>query len=814
MTRSAPRLSWRTVLPALLLALFPVLAQAQSGTIRGTVAGTEGAAVAGAQVSVTGTRLSTVTGAQGAFTLTGVPLGTHQLRISAPGYRPDNHEVTVAAGEPALVAIALIANPVELDVLVVSASRQAERVTQAPATITRIDARVIENAAGGSFVGALKHAKGLDFIQVGATSVAINARGFNSSFNNRMLMMEDGRIAVLPENGLPVGQFTAIPKVDLAGLEVIVGPGAALYGADASNGVLTLQTKDPRDFPGTTVEITGGNRSYKDVQLRQAGVFGDWGYKFAGEFQQANDFENEVRYGATGAIKETAVGGAVNWESQVSRASGAVVRYMGESRLEFSGGMSQTDGVGQTNVGRNQLDDWKYNHAQVRLTTPSWYATAYRTQSQAGKSYAINRFSEYKANPANAGKSDEEIRLMSDWPSDGQLYAAEVQNNFRVSQLLNTRVIWGGQLRHDRVSSDREWLLDRLSGRDLTINQFGLYAQTETPLVPQLQLLLAGRYDNHDKYDPQWSPKLGLVFKPTETQTLRATYNRAFKAPTTLQTSFYIPDFAVVTPTVRVGVYGNTDGFVVKTATGETQYRALVPEENQTYEMGYKGVFKGRLFLDVTGYQARYENFMSPLTNIGLAERNGKPVANDAGQRQLVFTYFNLGKARMNGVDAGINYVLNPKVDFSGTMSWADLASIEGIDIRLTNGQPDTAKIRELQSLNSPTMKWTVGSNFRDLHDWTGGLSVRHVGEYFFASGINKGTIPTFTTLDANVGYRVNRYNTTLTLGVSNLFSCRNADAAIKDDKKECGFGVEHREMVNMPRVGTMVFVGGRYQTK
>ena len=812
MTRSTPRLSWRTVLPALLLALLPSLAHAQGGTIRGTVAGTEGAAVAGAQVSVTGTRLSTVTNAQGAFTLTGVATGAHQLRISAVGYRPDTHPVTVTAGEAALVAIALTANPVELDVLVVSASRQAERVTQAPATVTRIDAQALENVQGGSFAGALKQAKGVDFIQTGATTVAVNARGFNSSFNNRMLMMEDGRIAVLPENGLPVGQFTAIPKVDLAGLEVIVGPGAALYGADASNGVLTLQTKDPRDYPGTTVELNGGTRSYKDVQVRQAGVFGNWGYKIAGEWQEANDWTDSLRY-LGGRAREVGVGGDLAWRSEVARATGAVVRYMGESRLELNVGTSQSDGIGQTNVGRNHLDDWKYNHAQVRLTTPQWYATAYRTQSQAGNSYAINRFSENKF--LNPNKSDEEIRKMSDWPSNGQLYAAEVQNNFRVAQLLNTRVIWGGQFRHDRVSSDREWLLDRLTGEALTINQFGLYAQTETPLVPQLQLLLAGRYDNHDKYDPQWSPKAGLVFRPTESQTLRVTYNRAFKAPTTLQTSFYIPDFAVVTPVVRVGVFGNTDGFVVKSANGqETRYQPLVPEENQTVELGYKGVFRGRLFLDVTGYQARYENFMSPLTNIGFAERNGKPVTNDAGNRQLVFTYFNLGKARMNGVDAGVNYVLNPKVDFSGTMSWADLASIDGIDIRLTNGQPDTAKIRELKSLNSPTMKWSVGSNFRDLRDWTGGLTVRHVGEYFFASGINKGTIPTFSTLDANVGYKVDRYNTTLTLGVSNLFTCRNADAAVKDDKNECGFGVVHREMVNMPRVGTMVFIGGRYQTK
>ncbi len=802
---------WRTVLLAAALALLPASLLAQAGTVRGTVAGSEGAALAGAQVVLVGPRLSAVTTAQGAFVLADVPAGTHQLRVSHAGYRVFTRQVEVRAGEEALLAVALTPTPVLLDGVVVSASRRAERVTEAPVTITRIGPEVLENTVGNSFVGALKQAKGLDFIQVGATSVAVNARGFNSSFNNRMLMMEDGRIAVLPENGLPVGQFTATPKVDLAGLEVIVGPGAALYGADASSGVLTLRTKDPREFPGTTVEVTAGNRAYKDVQLRQAGVFGgSWGYKVAGEFQDADDWSNQLTYGAN---KETGVGGEVDWTSRVSRGTGSLVRYLGEDgRLEVSGGMSVSDGVGQTNVGRNQLVGWKYNFAQVRLDLPNWYFTAYRTQSQSGESYALNRFTDNKFAAANRGMSDEELRLMSDWPSDGQLYAAEAQNHFRLPSLLDTRVVWGAQLRRDVVSSDRQWLGDRLTGEDLTIGQYGVYAQTETRLLPQLQLLLAGRYDNHDRYEPQFSPKAGLVFNPVQGHSVRATYNRAFKSPTVLQTDFYIPDFSVLTPTIRVGVFGNTDGFTTRATNGaETHYAPVVPEENQTWELGYKGVFAGRLFVDVTGYRSRYENFLSPLTNIGAAFRNGSLVTNEAGNPQLVFTYFNLGDARLRGVDAGVNYVLNPKVDFAATYSYTDLQSIENVDVKLTSGAPDTAKIRELSSLNSPTSKWSLGANFRDLREWRGGLTLRRVGEYFFASGINKGTIPTFTTVDANLGYHVRRLNTTLTLGVSNLFGCRNADAAEPGDADECGFGIEHREMVNMPRIGTMVFLGGRY---
>ncbi|HEV2130086.1 MAG TPA: carboxypeptidase regulatory-like domain-containing protein, partial [Longimicrobiaceae bacterium] len=266
------------LLLAALVALLPAASWAQNGRISGTVVGADGRGIEGAQVSLENARLGTLSGSGGVFRLDDVPAGTYTLRVTHIGFRPaELPSVRVGAGSEARVTVELSTEAVRLGGVVVSAARRPQRITEAPATITRIDPTVLDNTVGNNWAAALKQVKGLDFIQVGMTSVAVNARGFNSSFNNRMLMMEDGRIAVLPENGLPVGQFTAIPKVDLAGIEVLVGPGAALYGADASSGVITLLTKDPRQFPGTTVEVTGGNREYKNVQARHAGVLGNVG---------------------------------------------------------------------------------------------------------------------------------------------------------------------------------------------------------------------------------------------------------------------------------------------------------------------------------------------------------------------------------------------------------------------------------------------------------------------------------------------------------------------------------------------------------
>ncbi len=830
---------------ALAAVAVPLFAQGATGRIAGTVKNASGAPLAGAQVTVTGLSLGAVSSGDGRFRIVNVPAGTHELRIQRIGQQVRTVSVSVRGGEETTVDVTMEGAAVTLGGVVVSASRRAEKITDAPATITAIGPEILDMTVGNTFASALKEAKGLDFIQVGMTSVAINARGFNSSFNNRFLMVEDGRIAVLPENGLPVGSFTATPKVDLAGMEVIVGPGSALYGPDASNGVLSLNTKDPREFPGTTIELTGGSRSYRDIQARYAGVTGNLGFKVSGEYQAADDWENYLYYNAGGSIVPRGTAGAVgedqlkdriNWNTGVIRGTGAVVYYRGDQRLELSGGMSRSDNVGQTNVGRNQLRDWDYKVLQARYSTPHWFFNAYRTQSTSGTSFALNRFAGAQLAPANASLSADSLRSLSDWPADGRMYAAEAQGNYAIPALLNTVAVFGAQFRQDVVSSDRQWLTDRHTGSDVKNAQKGIYAQTTTPVAPWLDLVLAGRLDYPDNYDQQFSPKAGVVVKPTADQAFRVTFNRAYKSPTVLQTDFFIPDWTAV-----IAIFGNTTGFVRKNAAGNVlaTFGAMQPEVNRTWEVGYKGVFGNRLFVDGTYFRSDYENFMSPLTIIGnpfATAAAGGPtfaaplqnpgnripvnsqgnIVNEANVTPIMLTYYNLGDAKVSGVDAGVSAVVNDHLELRSTLSTVTID-----DVTLPPGGSP-----EATSLNSPTTKWTLGATARNLGPVTANLTFRNVNGYYFRSGTNTGIIPTFGTLDASLSYRLPATfsNSQLQLSVANLFGCTREDvtystptggipnSVIASGDEGCGFGRKHIEMINMPQIGTMVFLGVRYQ--
>jgi outer membrane receptor for ferrienterochelin and colicins len=823
--------AWSAALLAvgLLAAATPAAAVAQGGRISGAVTDESNAPVAGAQVSVAGTGLGASTNDAGRYTLVRLAPGRYVIRVQRLGMRAQTvTDVVVRADEETTVDVRMTRAPITLTGVVVSASRRAEKITEAPATVTRIEASEIENTVGNSFAPALKMAKGLDYVQIGMTSVAVNARGFNSAFNNRMLMLEDSKIAVLPESGLPIGGLTIVPKVDLSSVEVLVGPGSALYGPDASNGVITISTKDPREYPGTTLEVSGGSRSYYDVQGRQAGVVGGgrFGYKIAGEYQAANDWENHNVYAPMNNLPATPPSPEIgaDFNTNVARGEGALIYYLPGTggRVDLSGGLTNLNGIGLTNVGRNQLVDYKYGNGQLRYTNRNWFAQVYQVETRSGDTYQLNGYAQNRLRYPTI--SDDSVKKLSAFPGEGHMSAAELQNTFALGMLNDMRITWGGQFRQDRVSSHRLWLSDRKTGEDVKIAQRGVYGQVEAPLTHWLKAVGAARYDKHEFYAGQWSPKAGLLVSPTPDQTVRVTFNRAFKSPSILQTSFFFPDFQPF-----VGVFGNRNGFVVKDASGTVvrTIEPIKPETNDTWELGYKGVLGGKLYLDATGYYSDFDRFMSPLVifanplsptapTTAYDAKTGEKITGAAGGPQIPLTYFNVGRAKIHGTDIGLRYLLTPTIGLTGTTSLQKLDKIE------RRSPTDPA---EATAFNSTTSKFTVGMDFAELATkaLSAGWTARYVNGYDFLSGVNNGRIPTFSTFDLTLGYGLPALNSRINLSVQNLFSCTGGMTApnvyigsgrksvyTKDQK--CGFGHKHAEMLNSPELGTMVFLGVRYQ--
>ncbi|GIV33340.1 MAG: membrane protein [Chitinophagales bacterium] len=177
--------------------------------------------------------------------------------------------------------------------VVISGSRIKESVMESGISIDKIDAREIKTAPSGNFYSGLNTLADIDVVSSSAAFNVVNMRGFNTTQPERSVQYIDGIDNQAPGLNFAVGNLMGANDLDLSSVEIIHGPSSALYGANAFQGVISMTTKDPFNFPGLGIQIKGGSRSYFDVQGRYARTFGknnQWGFKLAAAYMRIDDW--------------------------------------------------------------------------------------------------------------------------------------------------------------------------------------------------------------------------------------------------------------------------------------------------------------------------------------------------------------------------------------------------------------------------------------------------------------------------------------------------------------------------------------------
>jgi outer membrane receptor protein involved in Fe transport len=125
-------------------------------------------------------------------------------------------------------------------------------------------------------------------------------RGFNTTAPVRVVQFIDGMDNQAPGLNFPIGNMVGANDLDLENVEVITGAASALYGPNAFQGVVSMKTKDPYDYPGLSFKLQGGSRDYVDAQVRYAGTYGKekrFGLKITGQYKRAYDWEaSDTKY--------------------------------------------------------------------------------------------------------------------------------------------------------------------------------------------------------------------------------------------------------------------------------------------------------------------------------------------------------------------------------------------------------------------------------------------------------------------------------------------------------------------------------------
>lgn len=204
-----------------------------------------------------------------------------------------------------------------LDLEVTLVSKRPERLSEAPAAVHVITREDIRRSGGRSIPDLLRQAPGVEVAQLTSSSWAVSARGFNDIFANKLLVMIDGRTIYTP---LFSGVFWDVQHVfleDVERIEVVRGPGATLWGANAVNGVINIVTRDARDTQGTFLTAGGGNYERGFGGFRHGEHFGENGaFRIYGQVFDRDAFPAAIGNGDHDGIQVAQGGFRMDWEPQ------------------------------------------------------------------------------------------------------------------------------------------------------------------------------------------------------------------------------------------------------------------------------------------------------------------------------------------------------------------------------------------------------------------------------------------------------------------------------------------------------------------
>jgi len=477
------------------------------------------------------------------------------------------------------------------DQVVVSASRIEQEIVNAPAAIAVIPTEVIETQAASNFGDLLRQAPGVNVTQLSSTHYSVTSRGSSSALATSQLVLVDGRSVYQDFFGFTSWDFLSIGLDDLERIEVVNGPASAIWGANAMSGVVNLITKAPRDALGTTLNLRFGS-----FDRNVTGNPMDSGNQLMGSLTHAQAVNDRFAYRATvsftrhdplprpfgeipndtGTLYPPLQGATAEMPKLDLRADWDSPD--GRGGFRFSGGYAGSQGILHSGIGPfNVQNGASMSYGRVQYMRGSMEIGAFLNRTSAGFDSLLSRV-----------PTGEFL--------DGEIKTSTYDVSFRDTKFLGGRHLfsYGASARFVTLDFTLAPLGD---GR----SEQGLYVNDEIFINDRWRWIVGTRADRISIFDKiVLSPRTTLIFKPTPTQSLRVSYNRAFRAPSLSNTfldttigepavfdlrpvfrgffgALSVPDSALPAPvhyTIPIGVVGNPD---------------LLQETLTAYEVGWSG---------------------------------------------------------------------------------------------------------------------------------------------------------------------------------------------------------------------------------
>lgn len=442
-----------------------------------------------------------------------------------------------------------------LDLKVTSVARREESVSRSPAAIYVITQDELRRSGARSISEALRLAPGLNVAQVDAHTSAVSARGFNDIFANKLLVLIDGRSVYTPLFSGVYWEVQDVVMEDIERIEVIRGPGAALWGANAVNGVINITTKRAALTQGGLLTMGGGTEERAFSSFRFGGKLGDdLHYRIFAKGLVNDDSEKLGGGTAHDGWRMGHVGFRLDWTpaENVITLQGDVYRGFEESFYQRLRSRPPYESYGDFSLdkmsGGNVLGRWTRelpNDGQLALQI--YY-----------------------------DRTNREIAVLSEHRDTLDI---DLQHRFAFGDVQT--IVWGGGYRFG--SDDIEGNFDiSLRPASRSTNLFNAFLQDEVTIVKdRLLLTLGSKLEHNDFTGFEFQPSARLLWTPTARQSAWASFSRAVRTPSRTESDVFLRR----DPVIPANGLFPTSPAVVTSISGS---RDLVSEEVLAAELGYR----------------------------------------------------------------------------------------------------------------------------------------------------------------------------------------------------------------------------------
>lgn len=596
---------------------------------------------------------------------------------------------------------------------VTTASRKAEKLADVASALFVLREDDIRRSGATTLPELLRLVPGLNVGRISSSEWAVSARGFNAIFGDKLLVLIDGRSVYTPLFGGVFWNEHDIPLHDIDRIEVIRGPGATIWGVNATNGVINVVTKDAHRTKGGVASVVVGTTDRLIGDLRQGGQVGEWSYRVFGRFaerDESNGLPVPGEHEANDDWRHTRGGfradRALSPHDQITLQGGA---YYGESGWD----LVEPD----PSLGQRERDVTRYQNG----------------------AYALGRWTHRRENGEEVGVQFYFDRNERNDVILGQLrYTADLEVQHRFAPMTSHDVVWGAGVRThlDDMSST---FTASVTPESRNINLYTGFIQDEITLVPDLlRLVLGTKIEHSELSDTAFQPNIRTILTPTDHHSLWGSVSRALRSP-----ARFNHDGRLATHLVG---RSDTNLPIIHTVIGS---RNFDPEELIAYEAGYRGVLSPTLSLDLSLFYNVYEDLES-------AEER-EPFLNTTFGVPFIEAPSYIAN-KLGGISKGGEI----SIDYRPTPPWRLVAGYSYLDLSLTADDDSTDLIFSRGQYQSPRHSAFLRSLLDLPGDTEFDLTLRYVDEIIAFS------VQDYWELDLRLGWKPTK-NLELSLVGQNL---------------------------------------------